>query len=209
MTDKKFESTAMPTVEEDVPLARVPKKPKKLKLDDKSYKPAKSRAELYREMAEADAIVEQDVIEYTTPIKRVCALMVDIAFVFSLFNVAMLLAPYELKIMQHFLDLYKHEFIFAQATMIDALDIFNVSAAMLFFVLLPLSFFNCTLGKKLMRLRVRGEHNYTLSLSKAFQREFIFKPISILLVVGFILPFFNEKKQSLHDKMAGTIVIKD
>jgi uncharacterized RDD family membrane protein YckC len=211
MTDKKFESTAMPTVDDEVNLSNVPKqKTKKLKLDNqKSYRPAKTRAELYREMAQAEEIIEKDVIEFTTPARRGGALLIDLAFIYLVVDIALMLAPYELALMKHFLDLYKHEFIFANQTMLDSLDIFNVTSALFFALLLPLSFFNSSLGKKIMKLRVRGDQAYTISLSKAFQRELIFKPISMLLVVGFIMPFFSENQQSLHDKMAGTLVIKD
>jgi uncharacterized RDD family membrane protein YckC len=111
--------------------------------------------------------------------------------------------------MKHFLDLYKHQFIFANQTMLDSLDVFNVTSALFFALLLPLSFFNTSLGKKIMKLRVRGDQAYTISLSKAFQRELIFKPISMILLVGFIMPFFTENQKSLHDKLAGTMVIKD
>lgn len=211
MTDKKFESTAMPTVDDEINLSRIPsKKPKKLSLDDKKgYRPAKTRAELYREMEEEDKKFDSDVIEYTSPVKRGGALIIDLAFIYVVVDIALRLAPYELAIMQHFLDLYKHQFIFTPQAMLESLDIFNVTAAIFFTLLLPLSFFNTSLGKKIMKLRVRGDQAYTISLSKAFQRELIFKPLSMILIVGFIMPFFNEKQQSLHDKMAGTIVIKD
>jgi uncharacterized RDD family membrane protein YckC len=72
-----------------------------------------------------------------------------------------------------------------------------------------LYFFNTSLGKRIFGLRVRGDHFYTLNFGLAFQREFIFKPISAGLVIGLIFPFFNKEKKSLHDKFAGTFVIKE
>ena len=87
--------------------------------------------------------------------------------------------------------------------------VLSVFFALFFLVVIPVAFFNVSVGKKLTGQRVRGDNKYTLSISQAFQRELIFKPISIACLVGFILPFFDKKKKSLHDKMAGTFVIKE
>jgi uncharacterized RDD family membrane protein YckC len=211
MTDKKVHTSAMPTPDDDeITLSGIHRRSSKtLKLDDKNYRPAKTRAELYREMQLEEEVEIKDIYDFANPYKRGSALVIDLAFIYIVISFALLLAPYELSIAQHFLDLYKHEFIFARETMVTGLDILNTLAAIFFMIIVPLSFFNCSLGKKLMRLRVRGDQTYTISITKAFQREIIFKPISMILIVGFIMPFRDPNSQSLHDKMAGTLVIKD
>jgi uncharacterized RDD family membrane protein YckC len=76
-------------------------------------------------------------------------------------------------------------------------------------VVIPVAFFNTSFGKKIMGLRIRGIETYSLSVSTAFSRELIMKPISIILIAGFITPFISKKALSVHDFLAKTIVIKD
>lgn len=210
MTDKKIESTAMPTADEDQhTLSDFEKKPKKLRLDTNSYKPAKTRAELYKELMDAEVILDEDVYEYANPLSRGLALVIDLGFLFCIIYTALLLAPFELQIVQHFLGIYKIELIFTPETTMEIFNILNVLATLFFAIVIPVAFFNCSLGKKILKLRVRGDNTYTISLSKAFQRELIFKPVSMIILVGFILPFFDKDKKSIHDKLAGTLVIKD
>lgn len=66
-----------------------------------------------------------------------------------------------------------------------------------------------TLGKKLLNLRVVTTEYQPLSFGRAFLREVIGKFIStVLLFIGFLWVAWDEKKQALHDKLAGTYVIK-
>jgi len=75
------------------------------------------------------------------------------------------------------------------------------------FIIIPLSFYNSSFGKKLLGISVRGTNSYTISLSQAIAREIIIKPLSLLTLVGFVTPFFSKKKQSIHDMIIGTLVI--
>jgi len=66
-----------------------------------------------------------------------------------------------------------------------------------------------TLGKKALNLRVVTTDYEPLSFGKAFLREVIGKFISTaILLIGFLWVAWDEKKQALHDKLAGTCVVK-
>jgi uncharacterized RDD family membrane protein YckC len=69
--------------------------------------------------------------------------------------------------------------------------------------------FGQTLGKKALNLRVVTTEYDSLSFGKAFLREVIGKLIStVMLFVGFLWVAWDEKKQAVHDKLAGTYVVK-
>lgn len=66
-----------------------------------------------------------------------------------------------------------------------------------------------TLGKKALNLKVVTTDYEPLSFGKAFLREVIGKAIStVILFIGFLWVAWDEKKQAVHDKLAGTYVVK-
>jgi uncharacterized RDD family membrane protein YckC len=66
-----------------------------------------------------------------------------------------------------------------------------------------------TLGKKALNLRVVTTEYDSLSFGKAFLREVIGKFVStVILLIGFLWVAWDEKKQAVHDKLAGTYVVK-
>ena len=66
-----------------------------------------------------------------------------------------------------------------------------------------------TIGKMIMKLEVVDEDYQRVSYSKAFVREVIGKMIEgFIFFLGYFLVLFDEQKQSLHDKIAKTYVIK-
>lgn len=70
------------------------------------------------------------------------------------------------------------------------------------------SAWQATLGKKLLGLKVSDAHGNRLSFARATARHFG-KYLSSFLFLGFILVGFTEKKQGLHDLIAGTLVIRN
>jgi uncharacterized RDD family membrane protein YckC len=210
MTDKKIESTAMPVSDEvEISLADFEKKPKKLKLDTKKYKPAKTRAELYQELLASEAKLDEDVYEVSPYVSRSIAMVIDLIFTTSIVLFALQVSPYEFVGLKYVFEIYKMDMLFTPETTTEIFNVLNIIVGIFLGVIVPVSFFNTSLGKKLTKLRVRGDQNYTITLSKAVKREVIFKPISMVLIVGFIMPFFDKEKRSLHDRLAGTLVIKD
>ena len=64
-----------------------------------------------------------------------------------------------------------------------------------------------TFGKQMMSIRVTDLNGGRIDLTKAFIRQ-ISKILSAIFFIGYIMAFFSEKKQGLHDLIAGTVVVK-
>lgn len=66
-----------------------------------------------------------------------------------------------------------------------------------------------TLGKKVMGIKVVNEQGTTPSMMTFFLRDVIGKLVSgFILGIGYLMVLWDSKKQALHDKIAGTYVIK-
>jgi uncharacterized RDD family membrane protein YckC len=184
-------------------------KKRKLKLDYDVYRPAKTRQQLYNEMKQEEEILNKDVYEYASFVQRGISLALDCAFIFVLYKIVVILVPLELKISQYFMDQYKIQFILGEAAHKKFLLLITTVCAVFFGIIMPMAFYNNSFGKKFVGLKVRGDEKYTLTISEAFMREIIMKPISMGCLIGFVLPFFTGKeKKSIHDKVMHTFVIK-
>lgn len=182
---------------------------RKLKLDYNAQKPAKSRQQLYNEMKQEEAILDQDVFQYASIVERGISLALDFGFIFLLYKLVVFLVPLEFKLSHYFMDQYKIQFIFGDAALSKLLLIVSTIAAVFCGIVFPMAFFNNSFGKKLVGLKVRGDEKYTLTISEAVMREVVMKPISMGCLIGFVLPFFTGKeRKSLHDKVMHTFVIK-
>jgi uncharacterized RDD family membrane protein YckC len=79
----------------------------------------------------------------------------------------------------------------------------------LYFAAFESSPWQATPGKKVLGLRVTDLEGKRLSFIRASGRYFA-KIISwLLLGLGFVLAGFTEKKQALHDMLAGCLVLRD
>ncbi len=66
-----------------------------------------------------------------------------------------------------------------------------------------------TPGKMALRIQVVRNDSTPMSYGRAFLREVVGKFVSgIILGIGYIMVGFDRQKQGLHDKIAGTYVIK-
>ena len=67
-----------------------------------------------------------------------------------------------------------------------------------------------TLGKKVLKIRVvRVENGEPPGYTKAFLREVVGKMVSAMVFgLGYLWMLWDGKKQTWHDKIAGTIVVK-
>ncbi len=216
--DKEWEFTAVKpkvkyeslNVESQVQETKmVTRKNATLTLDETSLPKMRSRSAMAKELQNLSDTEIEDVDKYAPIPKRGIAFILDCAFIFFLAYAVKFILPLERILIQYFLDKYKLQFIFPEFIVLKALMIISGFFAAIFFVVIPLSFFNLSFGKKIMGLRVRGERQYTISFGKAIKRELIFKPISIAIVAGLITPLFNKKKLSIHDMLAGTYVIEE
>ncbi len=66
-----------------------------------------------------------------------------------------------------------------------------------------------SVGKLLIGIKVTDERGRPIGYGKALGRNAAKLVGVITLGIGFFLGFFDRRQQCLHDKMAGTLVIKD
>ena len=77
-----------------------------------------------------------------------------------------------------------------------------------YFAYLESSQYQGTLGKMLLGAKVVDYEGNRISFGKATLRHFSKIISAIILLIGFIMVAFTQKKQGLHDIIAGTLVIK-
>jgi uncharacterized RDD family membrane protein YckC len=77
----------------------------------------------------------------------------------------------------------------------------------LYYALMESSSYQATLGKRALGLRVTAVDGEPASFGRASAR-FFGKILSSVLLIGFLMAGFTAKKQALHDKMAGCVVIR-
>jgi uncharacterized RDD family membrane protein YckC len=65
-----------------------------------------------------------------------------------------------------------------------------------------------TVGKMAVGLKVTDLNGQRISFARATGRFFAKIVSSMTLLIGFIMAAFTERKQALHDMIAGTIVLK-
>ncbi|GAB4018012.1 MAG: hypothetical protein Fur0010_18980 [Bdellovibrio sp.] len=81
---------------------------------------------------------------------------------------------------------------------------------MFFLHVVPSILFFKSFGKKICNIRIgHVEVDRRARGFQVFLREVIAKPISVMVLLGFVLPFFNSNKRSLHDFIAGTTLYID
>ncbi len=78
----------------------------------------------------------------------------------------------------------------------------------LYFSLMESSAWQATVGKKTLGLEVTDLAGHRISFARATGRYFGKIISAIIFCIGFIMAGFTEKKQALHDMMAGTLVIR-
>ena len=65
-----------------------------------------------------------------------------------------------------------------------------------------------TIGKKVMSIRVTDVDGNRISFLRATARFFLKYVSSAILLIGYIMAAFTERKQALHDMIAGTLVVR-
>src|SRR5271156_624850 len=78
----------------------------------------------------------------------------------------------------------------------------------LYYALLESSAWQATLGKKALGLEVTDLDGNRISFGRATGRFFAKIISGLTLLIGYIMAGFTEKKQALHDILAGTLVIR-
>jgi uncharacterized RDD family membrane protein YckC len=78
----------------------------------------------------------------------------------------------------------------------------------LYFSLMESSSWQATLGKKALGLTVTDLEGRRISFGRATGRYFAKIISTLILCIGYMMAGFTEKKQALHDMIAGTLVLR-
>ncbi len=77
-----------------------------------------------------------------------------------------------------------------------------------YYVLFEISNWQGTIGKRVLNIKVTDLNGNRINFKRATLRLFS-KLLSAQLLIGYIMIFFTEKKQGLHDLIAKTIVVEN
>jgi len=89
-----------------------------------------------------------------------------------------------------------------------ALQLLLMMISWVYFALLESSPWQASIGKKMLGLMVTDMQGRRISFARATARYFCTLLSSFILMAGFIMIAFTEKKQGLHDILTGCLVIK-
>lgn len=79
---------------------------------------------------------------------------------------------------------------------------------LLYFSFMESSSLQGTVGKMALGIKVTDMQGGKLDLGKAFLRNLCKLISNVTMLIGYIMAGFTEKKQALHDMIAGTLVVK-
>ena len=91
---------------------------------------------------------------------------------------------------------------------IFAINLAAAIAQWLYWSLMESSPWQATFGKKLLGLQVTDLEGRRISFGRATGRYFAKALSTLILLLGYVMAGFTEKKQALHDLLAGCLVIK-
>lgn len=83
----------------------------------------------------------------------------------------------------------------------------NSIIGLLYFAIMESSNMQGTLGKKAVAIKVVEMQGQRISFLRALGRNLGKYLSAIILLIGYIMAGFTEKKQALHDMMAGALVV--
>jgi uncharacterized RDD family membrane protein YckC len=86
-------------------------------------------------------------------------------------------------------------------------NLINIIIGWLYAAAMESSDRQATLGKIAVGIKVTDMNGDRISFGKATGRHFAKIISAIILLIGYIMAAFDAKKQALHDKMAGTLVL--
>ena len=84
--------------------------------------------------------------------------------------------------------------------------VLNIVGVWLYFALQESSERQATIGKRSLNIYVTDMYGRRISFGQATGRYFSKIISSLILGIGYIMAGFTEKKQGLHDMIAGTLV---
>jgi len=88
-------------------------------------------------------------------------------------------------------------------------QIFGIFLGWLYFAIMESSAKQATLGKMALGIKVTDMDGKRLSFGKATGRHFGKIVSTLTLLIGYFMAGFTAKKQTLHDMMAGSLVVNN
>jgi uncharacterized RDD family membrane protein YckC len=95
-----------------------------------------------------------------------------------------------------------------EAVLENILRFFSIILNWLYFAIFESSAEQGTIGKRIIGIKVTDLNGKPISFWRATGRYFGKIISSFILLIGFIMAAFTEKKQALHDMLAGCLVVK-
>jgi uncharacterized RDD family membrane protein YckC len=89
-----------------------------------------------------------------------------------------------------------------------SLELVAVVVTWLYFALMESSARGATVGKLILGLRVVDDQGARISFLRATGRFFAKIISAVILLIGYIMAAFTDRKRALHDIIAGTLVVK-
>jgi len=99
--------------------------------------------------------------------------------------------------------------IFPMIGLITTVSLMSTVMQWLYFALMESSKYQGTVGKMVLKIKVTDEAGNRISFARATGRYFGKIISGMILMIGYIMAGFTEKKQALHDMMASCYVIKE
>ena len=87
-------------------------------------------------------------------------------------------------------------------------NVVGIFLGWLYYALMESSSKQATIGKIVMGIKVTDLEGNQISFARASGRHFGKIISSLILAIGYLMMLWTEKKQTLHDKMAGCLVVK-
>ncbi|WP_347158115.1 RDD family protein [Pontibacter chitinilyticus] len=84
----------------------------------------------------------------------------------------------------------------------------NIIVGWLYYASFESSRYQATPGKQLMGIFVTDEAGNRISFLRATGRFFAKLLSGLILLLGYVMAAYTERRQALHDKLAGTLVYK-
>lgn len=95
-----------------------------------------------------------------------------------------------------------------QSRQILAINLAAAMAGWLYWALMESSPWQATLGKRILGLRVTNLNGGRISFARASGRHFGKALSSLIFLFGFVMAGLTERKQALHDLIAGCLVVR-
>lgn len=87
-------------------------------------------------------------------------------------------------------------------------NVLSLASGWLYFAIMESGADQATIGKRALGLKVTGTSGERITFGQASARYFGKFLSSLILLIGYLMMLWDDKKQTLHDKIANTLVVK-